>query len=215
MGVLPTESLGFHRIWSRLSQTKLILQVWVPVCVNHSSLCFLTPEFPSFSACVLQEELFLSISFRSRLLSIHTLTHIMITGTFCLKRKKVKVVTSLLCAANSTQYAFYQTNPSEPATSWLASHSAAGATDRVYAAPILTVPFQSIRYWTFESAILRSSLIWGFFFLLYLEFIAVQIQHRSSLHSFWVTYTVMMKDKSDGQACIMHDILIVLIWESF
>lgn len=172
------------------------------------------PEFPSFSVCVLQEELFLSIRFRCRFLSIHTLTHVMITGTFCLKRKKVKVVTSLICAANSTQYAFYQTNPSEPATS-MTGHPLRG---RRYWQSICctdshaTVPINHILdIWICYS---EKQFDLRIFFLLYLEFIAVQIQHPSSLHSFWVIYTVMMNDKSDGQACITHDILLVLIWES-
>lgn len=49
-----------------------------PPSMLYTSLCCLTPEFPWFSTCVLQEDLFLLLTFRFRLLLIHTTPSLMI-----------------------------------------------------------------------------------------------------------------------------------------
>lgn len=75
---LCLESPGSHRI----KPNKLASKVWVPYCVKYNSQCCLIQEFPWFSECVLQKELFQLISFRSRVLPFHTTTYIIIPRTF-------------------------------------------------------------------------------------------------------------------------------------
>lgn len=84
LGFAGTRSMESQRSY-RIKYKQLALQVWFPFCVKHDFQCGLTPEPWWFSARVLQEESFLLISFRSRLLPIHTTTYLI--SNSCLKNQ--------------------------------------------------------------------------------------------------------------------------------
>lgn len=94
----------------KLKSNKFASKFQVAICVKHNSQCYLVPEFSWFSVCVLQKDLFVLISFRSRVLSVHRLTYTIIPRTFILKQNKKKTgkaVTSWIRAASSTLNTFF------------------------------------------------------------------------------------------------------------